>query len=94
MHGVKMAIKTEDNKAQGKRRKHSIVLEERTKLLKAAAYDKPPASNKQAEAEVIPKVEEKLSICCEKKNLNHMAMKACQCLEDVDCEHVNFQVCQ
>lgn len=84
--GLDLVVKKENAKARGTRRKHSIVLEERSKLLKAAAHEQRPA-------EVVPKKETNLNTCCMRASSKQIAKKSCKCLEDVDCEHINFQVC-
>ena len=76
-------VKKEQPQKHGTRRKHSIVLEERTKVLKAAAHE---------QRDVVAKQEVDLSSCCVKKAHTRIAKKTCKCLEDVDCEHMNFQV--
>ena len=63
------------------------MLEERTKLLKAAAHEQRPSGD------IIPKKETNLDACCLRAPSKSIAKKSCQCLEDVDCEHMNFQVC-
>lgn len=80
-------MKKENVKGRGTRRKHSIVLEERTKLLKAAAHEQRPSGD------IVPKKETTLDTCCMRTPSKHIAKKSCQCLEDVDCEHMNFQDC-
>lgn len=85
--GLDLVVKKENVKGRGTRRKHSIVLEERTKLLKAAAHEQRPSGD------VIPKKETNLDACCLRAPSKSIAKKTCQCLEDVDCEHMNFQVC-
>ena len=79
-------VKKESDKGRGTRRKHSIVLEERTKVLKAAAHEQRPS------ADVKPKKESNLNTCCMKTPAKQAAKKSCQCLEGVDCDHINFQV--
>ena len=85
--GLDLVVKKENVKGRGTRRKHSIVLEERTKLLKAAAHEQRPSGD------IIPKKETTLDACCLRAPSKSIAKKSCQCLEDVDCEHMNFQVC-
>jgi len=86
--GLDLVIKKEHPQTKGTRRKHSIVLEERTKLLKAAAHEQ------RHVGEVAPKQESNFNTCCMKKGPSKIAKKTCKCLEDVDCEHMNFQVCR
>lgn len=85
--GLDLVVKKENVKGRGTRRKHSIVLEERTKLLKAAAHEQRPSGD------IVPKKETNLDACCLRAPSKSIAKKSCQCLEDVDCEHMNFQVC-
>lgn len=84
--GLDLVVKKECDKGRGTRRKHSIVLEERTKVLKAAAHEQRPS------ADVKPKKESNLNTCCMKTPAKQAAKKSCQCLEGVDCDHINFQV--
>lgn len=85
--GLDLVVKKENVKGRGTRRKHSIVLEERTKLLKAAAHEQRPSGD------IVPKKETTLDACCLRAPSKSIAKKSCQCLEDVDCDHMNFQVC-
>lgn len=87
--GLDLVVKKENEKGRGRgtRRKHSIVLEERTKVLKATANEQRPS------ADIKPKKESNLKSCCMKTLPKQAAKKSCQCLEDVDCEHINFQEC-
>lgn len=82
--GLDLVVKKEQPQKHGTRRKHSIVLEERTKVLKAAAHE---------QRDVVAKQEVDLSSCCVKKAPTRITKKTCKCLEDVDCEHMNFQDC-
>lgn len=84
--GLDLVVKKEHPQARGTRRRHSIVLEERTKLLKAAAHEQRQAGD------VLPKQENNFNNCCMKGPSRRIAKKTCKCLEDVDCEHMNFQV--
>lgn len=83
-----MVMKKEKPEPRGTRRKHSIVLEERSKLLKAAAHEQ------RQSKEVTPKKEAQLdSTCCKTASRQStVAKKTCSCLDNVDCEHMNFQV--
>ena len=84
-----LVMKKEKPEPRGTRRKHSIVLEERTKLLKAAAHEQ------RQTKEVAPKQESTLdnTCCMTAKEPSKIAKKTCKCLGEVDCEHMNFQVC-
>lgn len=84
-----MVMKKEKPEPRGTRRKHSIVLEERSKLLKAAAHEQ------RQSKEVTPKKEAQLdSTCCKTASRQStVAKKTCSCLDNVDCEHMNFQDC-
>lgn len=84
-----LVMKKEKPEPRGTRRKHSIVLEERTKLLKAAAHEQ------RQTKEVAPKQESTLdnTCCMTAKEPSKIAKKTCKCLGDVDCEHMNFQDC-
>ena len=84
--GLDLVVKKDNEKGKGTRRKHSIVLEERTKVLKAAAHEHRPGGD------IKPKKESNLNACCMQAPTKQIAKKSCQCLEDVDCEHMNFQV--
>lgn len=85
--GLNLVVKKEHPEPRGTRRKHSIVLEERTKLLKAAAHEQ------RQGRDVVPKQEANFNNCCMKKGPTKIVKKTCKCLEDVDCEHINFQDC-
>ena len=86
--GLDLVVKKEHPQTKGTRRKHSIVLEERTKLLKAAAHEQ------RLMGDIVPKQEDNLNTPCMKKSMKDIGKKTCKCVEDVDCEHMNFQVCR
>lgn len=74
-----------EEKTRKKKKKNSIVLEERTRLLKATANESRNVDHIKIEPGVA-------SDCCKKSGKQTFGKKSCRCY-DVDCEHINFQDC-
>ena len=69
-----------------KKKSNAIVLEERTRLLKASAHESRNVDNIKIEPGVA-RID-----CCKKPGKQTFSKKSCQCY-DVDCEGINFQEC-
>lgn len=80
-----------DETSKKRKKTDTIVLEERTKLLKASAHESRGAAH--------IKTEPGLAVDCGEKPAGKLVgkkvigKKTCQCYDDVDCEHINFQDC-
>ena len=80
-----------DETSKKRKKTDTIVLEERTKLLKASAHESRVATQIKAEPGMAVD-------CCNKPagelvGKKAISKKVCQCYDDVDCEHINFQDC-